>query len=91
LVDHDSELPVLTQDGVHSDVEDIISMTQDIPLAVLPPEGLSLKDHLAEMEKSLLTQAMARTGGNVSQTARMLHLQRTTLIEKLHKYDVRVA
>jgi len=91
LVDHDCELPVLTQDGVHSDVEDIISMTQGIPMAVLPPEGLSLKDHLAEMEKSLLTQAMNRTGGNVSQTARMLHLQRTTLIEKLHKYAVRVA
>jgi len=30
-----------------------------------------------------------RTDGNVSQTARLLNLQRTTLIEKLNKYDLR--
>jgi DNA-binding NtrC family response regulator len=34
-------------------------------------------------------QALNRTDGNVSQTARLLNLQRTTLIEKLNKYDLR--
>jgi len=50
---------------------------------------LSLKDHLAEIEKELILQALERTEGNVSQTARLLNLQRTTLIEKLNKYDLR--
>jgi sigma-54 specific flagellar transcriptional regulator A len=52
-------------------------------------DGLSLKDHLAEIEKELILQALERTEGNVSQTARLLNLQRTTLIEKLNKYDLR--
>lgn len=75
-----------------TDVEQTILMAQGGgPTLVLPPEGLSLKDHLAEMERSLLEQALARAGGNVSQTARLLQLQRTTLIEKLNKYSMRAA
>ena len=76
-----------------TDVEQSILMAQGgAPAgAVLPPEGLSLKDHLAEMERSLLEQALTRSGGNVSQTARLLQLQRTTLIEKLNKYSMRAA
>jgi len=74
-----------------TDVEQSILMAQGGSTAVLPPEGLSLRDHLAEMERSLLEQALARAGGNVSQTARLLQLQRTTLIEKLNKYSMRAA
>lgn len=70
-----------------SDVESIIMLAQG--LATLPPNGLSLKDRLADIERELIVQALSRTDGNVSQTARLLTLQRTTLIEKIHKYDLR--
>jgi len=70
-----------------SNVEDIIMLAQGLP--ALPVDGLSLKDHLAEIEKELILQALERTEGNVSQTARLLNLQRTTLIEKLNKYELR--
>ena len=46
-------------------------------------------DNLDPFEKDLIVQALNRTDGNVSQTARLLNLQRTTLIEKLNKYDLR--
>jgi sigma-54 specific flagellar transcriptional regulator A len=72
---------------IHNEVEDIIMLAQGIPS--LPPEGLSLKDRLADIERDLIVQALNRTDGNVSQTARLLNLQRTTLIEKLNKYDLR--
>jgi sigma-54 specific flagellar transcriptional regulator A len=72
---------------LHNEVEDIIMLAQGLPS--LPPEGLSLKDRLADIEKDLIMQALNRTDGNVSQTARLLNLQRTTLIEKLNKYDLR--
>ncbi len=72
---------------MHNEVEDIIMLAQGLPS--LPPEGLSLKDRLADIERDLIVQALARTDGNVSQTARLLNLQRTTLIEKLNKYDLR--
>jgi sigma-54 specific flagellar transcriptional regulator A len=73
--------------NLHNEVEDIIMLAQGLPS--LPPEGLSLKDRLADIEKDLIVQALNRTDGNVSQTARLLNLQRTTLIEKLNKYDLR--
>jgi sigma-54 specific flagellar transcriptional regulator A len=58
-------------------------------LPCLPPDGLSLKDCLAGIERDLIMQALNRAGGNVSQTARLLNLQRTTLIVKLDKYELR--
>ncbi len=69
-------------------VEEIICLAQGI--VSLPPEGLPLKQQLVKIERSLIEQALARTNGNVSQTARLLQLQRTTLIEKIQKYELRV-
>lgn len=60
-------------------------------LPVLPPEGLSLKHRLAEIERDLIAQALSRAKGNVSQTARILNVQRTTLIEKIQKFGLRTA
>lgn len=70
-----------------NDVEEVILLAQGIQ--TLPPDGISLKQHLIEVERSLIEQALARTQGNVSQTAKLLQLQRTTLIEKINKYDLR--
>ena len=69
-------------------VEEIVCLAQGI--VSLPPEGLPLKQQLVKIERSLIEQALARTNGNVSQTARLLQLQRTTLIEKIQKYELRV-
>ncbi len=68
-------------------VEEIVMMVQDTE--DLPEEGLHLKQHLAEIERSLIRQALERSAGNISQTARLLRLQRTTLIEKINKYDLK--
>lgn len=70
-----------------NEVEQAILLAQGIQ--TLPPEGMSLKQHLVEVERSLIEQALARTQGNVSQTAKLLQLQRTTLIEKINKYELR--
>ena len=73
-----------------NEVEDIIMLAQG-SMPTLPVGGVSLKDRLADIERDLISQALTRTDGNVSQTARLLSLQRTTLIEKIHKYDLRPA
>jgi sigma-54 specific flagellar transcriptional regulator A len=52
----------------------------------LPGEGVSLKDHLAQLEVTMIREALARADGTVSEAARLLGLQRTTLVEKLRKY-----
>ena len=53
-----------------------------------PEQGMQLKQHLLEIERSLIKQALGRAEGNVSKTARLLNLQRTTLIEKINKYGL---
>ena len=72
-----------------NDVESIIMLAQGMPH--LPPEGMSLKERMAQIERSIIEQALDRNSGNVSRTAKLLNLQRTTLIEKINKYELRSA
>ena len=51
-------------------------------------EGVKLKDHLLEIERQFIQEALKKAHGNVSQTARLLGLQRTTLIEKINKHGL---
>ena len=53
-----------------------------------PEEGVSLREQLAEFESTLIARALDAAGGNVSQAARLLKVQRTTLIEKINKYEL---
>ena len=82
-----SPAPLSASNDEINEVERAILLAQGIQM--LPPEGISLKQHLVEVERSLIEQALARTQGNVSQTAKLLQLQRTTLIEKINKYELR--
>jgi len=58
---------------------------------VLPQEGLNLKEHLAELEVSLIEQALAQSDGVVARAAELLTMRRTTLVEKMRKYDIQKA
>ena len=58
-------------------------------LEPLREQGLSLRDRMQQIERGYIEQALERTNWNVSQTARLLSLQRTTLIEKINKYGMR--
>ncbi|SEQ62399.1 sigma-54 specific transcriptional regulator, flagellar regulatory protein A [Solimonas aquatica] len=57
-------------------------------LSELPPEGLSLKDHIEAIELSLIRQALQQAGGVVAHAAKLLNTRRTTLVEKLRKYGL---
>jgi len=66
-------------------IEDAPNMT--MPTANLK-EGIDLKSYLVEMEVQLIQQALAQTEGNVSQAAKLLQTNRTTLVEKIRKYEL---
>jgi DNA-binding NtrC family response regulator len=53
--------------------------------STLPPEGLDLRATMAQLEDSLIEQALVRTGGNRNAAAQLLGLNRTTLVEKLRR------
>jgi DNA-binding NtrC family response regulator len=51
----------------------------------LPAGGLDLREALQHFEDSMIRQALLQTGGNKNQAAKILGLNRTTLVEKLRK------
>jgi len=55
---------------------------------VLPPGGIDLRAHVAAIEESLIRQALERSDGIVAQAARLLGLRRTTLVERLRKFNI---
>ncbi|MGS0534974.1 sigma-54 dependent transcriptional regulator [Pseudoalteromonas sp. SaAl2] len=55
---------------------------------LLPDEGIELKDYLAELEISLITQALERYDYVVARAAEILGVRRTTLVEKMKKYNL---
>lgn len=54
----------------------------------LPPEGVNLKEMLAELEVNMINQALEAQGGVVARAADMLGMRRTTLVEKMRKYNL---
>jgi sigma-54 specific flagellar transcriptional regulator A len=57
-------------------------------ITVIPQTGLDLREHLGNIEKQLIRSALDQTDGTVAHAARLLKLRRTTLVEKLRKYDL---
>jgi len=54
----------------------------------LPEEGLDLKNYLSAVEISLIKQALASSKGVVAHAAKKLTMRRTTLVEKLKKFNL---
>ncbi|WNO61801.1 sigma-54 dependent transcriptional regulator [Rheinheimera sp. MMS21-TC3] len=54
----------------------------------LPETGLDLKEHLAELEIHFIAQALQRHEYVVARAAEFLRLRRTTLVEKMRKYNL---
>ena len=61
------------------------------PLVIDPASGVDLRSVLAEIERRYIEQALDHSSGVVADAARMLSLQRTTLIEKMRKYEMKAA
>ncbi|RLA57953.1 MAG: sigma-54-dependent Fis family transcriptional regulator [Gammaproteobacteria bacterium] len=54
----------------------------------LPMDGIDLRPHLASIERSLMTQALTQSEWVVARAAKLLNLQRTTLVEKMRKFEI---
>jgi sigma-54 specific flagellar transcriptional regulator A len=58
----------------------------DTPL--LPEQGIDLREYITNLEMSLIQQALNDCGGVVARAADKLCVRRTTLVEKMRKYDM---
>jgi len=58
------------------------------PLGELPPEGADLNAVLEALERHLILQSLERSNWVKSRAAQLLHLNRTTLLQKMKKQDI---
>ena len=66
--------------------ESIVRLSET--METLPAGGVPTKDLLNRLEANLIRTALAQTGGNVSHAAGLLQLGRTTVIQKMAKYEI---
>ncbi|TPV95472.1 MAG: sigma-54-dependent Fis family transcriptional regulator [Myxococcales bacterium FL481] len=59
--------------------------THTTAAVLLPEDGVNLKDLVESIENGLIDQALARTSRNVAAAARLLGMNRTTLVERLRR------
>ncbi len=59
------------------------------PITTLPPDGLDLRQYIADMETSLIQTALEDANGVVAHAASLLKMRRTTLVEKMRKYSIK--
>lgn len=83
--DYDENRPV-EDSGMPSNIPGLVGL--DAP-ALLPVNGIDLKDYLSNLEKQLIQQALDEAGGVVARAAEKLRIRRTTLVEKVRKYGLR--
>ncbi|MFQ3191938.1 MAG: sigma-54 specific flagellar transcriptional regulator A [Paraglaciecola sp.] len=72
-----------TEDNENADncVEHVLSTE-------LPVEGLNLKEYISDLEVSLIIQALEQQDWVVARAAEALGMRRTTLVEKMRKYNI---
>jgi DNA-binding NtrC family response regulator len=63
----------------------------EVPVPPIPEGGLSLRDVVDDFETRLILKALEQTGWNQTQSAALLGMNRTTLIEKMKKKGLRAA
>jgi sigma-54 dependent transcriptional regulator, flagellar regulatory protein len=86
--DEDEQLAVSLRDELEERATLNIGLPGLDAPAVLPAEGLDLKDYLGTLEQGLIQQALDDAGGVVARAAERLRIRRTTLVEKMRKYGM---
>ena len=73
-------------DGEHEQAESIANGSASF-YEQLPEDDFDLKEHMANLEYSLIQQALKESDGVVAHAAKRLNMRRTTLVEKMKKYE----
>lgn len=67
---------------------DAVAMPDQEEAGLLPLNGIDLKEYLSNLERDLIEQALDDSEGVVARAADRLHIRRTTLVEKMRKFNI---
>ncbi|GKT11131.1 MAG: sigma-54 dependent transcriptional regulator, flagellar regulatory protein [Thiomicrorhabdus sp.] len=79
---------IISQDKLSTELNEKEASADVLDASPCLDDGLNLKSYLVEMEVQLIQKALNQTEGNVSQAAKLLQTNRTTLVEKIRKYEL---
>lgn len=84
--------PIVERDDTQPDTTEVLS-SQLNPASGglhvnLPSNGVDLKQYLAKIEQDMIHQALVESDGVVQRAAQLLGVGRTTLVEKIRRYDI---
>jgi len=83
-------IPVTSSSSTLSGVRSAIQPGEGVPETGvdLPVNGIDLKRYLSSLESHLIQQALDDCDGVVARAAEKLNIRRTTLVEKMKKYEM---
>ena len=86
------DLPTRYQSAEASDSAGLAAaataMANSVDFEQLSDDGIDMKQYLNDIEISLIERALLKTNNVVARAASMLNMRRTTLVEKMRKYDI---
>jgi sigma-54 specific flagellar transcriptional regulator A len=72
-----------------NDIEHVLRISNSI--GNFPASGIKAKEFMADIEIRLIKAALTQAKGSVSLASQLLHMQRTTLIQKIARYKIATA
>ncbi len=90
-MNNDREIVMETENTMLESIESkISSMTETVLInaASLSSQNINLKEVLYKIELAYIHEALEKAKGVVSHAAERLGMRRTTLIEKMRKYNI---
>ncbi len=76
-------------DGADGALHELMQLVAEPGDPLLPAQGIDLRAYLERIERSLIEQALRASDHVIAHAAARLGLRRTTLVEKIRKYNLR--
>lgn len=71
-----------------NELADVVDSTLQVSAVSLPADGINLKRYLAKIERDMIERALGDANGVVQHAAQKLGIGRTTLVEKIRRYEI---
>ncbi len=85
----EADLPWPLADEDHESDDDVRVLSANLSPVALPEAGIDLKAYLSKIERDMIEEALQASDGVVQAAAKRLGIGRTTLVEKIRRYELR--
>jgi sigma-54 specific flagellar transcriptional regulator A len=84
----EAQLPEKVKEKLIEEDSPLLRDDFEMALTAFPSKGFDMKKYLQDLEIHFINEALRRSGGVVQHAANLLQIRRTTLVEKMRKYQI---